>query len=91
MARRALGPATLAVVQAVEAAHEGEPVLVACSGGADSLALAVAVTVLASRTGCAARAVVVDHGLQPGSAEHSERVAEQGARAGAARWWRRSP
>ena len=77
MARRALGPATLAVVQAVEAAHEGEPVLVACSGGADSLALAVAVTVLASRTGCAARAVVVDHGLQPGSAEHSERVAEQ--------------
>ena len=77
MARRALGPATLAVVQAVEAAHKGEPVLVACSGGADSLALAVAVTVLASRTGCAARAVVVDHGLQPGSAEHSERVAEQ--------------
>jgi tRNA(Ile)-lysidine synthase len=77
MARRALGPATLAVVQAVEAAHQGESVLVACSGGADSLALAAAVGVLSSRTGCPARAMVVDHGLQAGSAEHSRGVAAQ--------------
>ena len=42
MARRALGPATLAVVRSVEdALSDGDQsLLVACSGGADSLALA---------------------------------------------------
>ncbi len=37
MGLRALGPATLAVVGAIERGHAGEDVLVACSGGADSL------------------------------------------------------
>ena len=53
--------------------HEGI-VLVACSGGADSLALAAAVAFEAPRTGLSAGAVVVDHGLQEGSsavADHS--------------------
>ena len=59
MARRVLGAAGLAVLQAVEAAHGGEPVLVACSGGADSLALALAVAGLVRRTGGTARAVVI--------------------------------
>jgi len=77
MARRALGPAGLAVLQAVESAHAGEPLLVACSGGADSLALALAVARLAVRTGSPARAVVIDHALQDGSAEHSRQVADQ--------------
>lgn len=77
MAHKALGPAGLAVFQAVRAVHADEPVLVACSGGADSLALALAVATLAERTGCPARAVVVDHGLQAGSAEHSRRVTAQ--------------
>lgn len=66
MARRALGPATLAVVQAVERVAEG-PLLVACSGGADSLALASAAAIVGRRRRLAARAVVVDHGLQSGS------------------------
>ena len=45
MARRALGPATLTLVQAVESAlvEEDRCLLVACSGGPDSLALAQAV------------------------------------------------
>ena len=66
MARRALGPATLEVVRAVEAVATG-PVLVACSGGPDSLALAAAAGIVAARSGLGVRAAVVDHGLQPGS------------------------
>ena len=52
-------------------------VLVACSGGADSLALAAALAFEAPTLGCRAGAVVVDHGLQPGSAEVAARAAEQ--------------
>ena len=73
MARRALGPATLEVVQAVEAVANG-PMLVACSGGPDSLALAAAAAVVGARTGHGVRGVVVDHGLQAGSDEVAARV-----------------
>ncbi len=73
MARRALGPATLEVVQAVEAVADG-PMLVACSGGPDSLALAAAAAVVGARTGHGVRAAVVDHGLQAGSADVAARV-----------------
>ncbi len=66
MARRALGPATLEVVQAVDAVAPA-PWLVACSGGADSLALAWAAALVARRRGTPVRALVVDHGLQPAS------------------------
>jgi tRNA(Ile)-lysidine synthase len=52
-----------------------EPVLVACSGGADSLALAAAIAFEAPRAGVRAGAVTVDHGLQPGSTERAERTA----------------
>ncbi|GAA4266159.1 tRNA lysidine(34) synthetase TilS [Frondihabitans peucedani] len=57
-------------------------VLVALSGGPDSLALAAAVAFEAPRTAAGstplrAGAVVVDHGLQEGSAEVAERAAEQ--------------
>ncbi len=76
MARRALGPATLAVVQAVDAAVRSEDgtLVVACSGGADSLALAYATQHVGTRRGLAYAAVIVDHGLQPGSAEVAERA-----------------
>ena len=71
MARRALGPATLAVVQAVDAALGAgdRALLVACSGGADSLALALAARYVADRRALPCAAVVVDHGLQPASAD----------------------
>ncbi len=70
MARRALGPATLALVQAVDAALEpgDTSLLVACSGGADSLALAAATRHVATRRRLTFSGVVVDHGLQPDSA-----------------------
>src|SRR3954470_13763515 len=51
------------------------PVLVACSGGADSLALAAALAFEAPRSGRRVGAVTVDHGLQPGSAEQARRTA----------------
>lgn len=71
MARRALGPASWAVAQAVESAlvPTDTALLVACSGGADSLALAAGTAHVARRSGRAYAAVVVDHGLQEGSAE----------------------
>jgi tRNA(Ile)-lysidine synthase len=54
-------------------------VLVACSGGADSLALASATAFVAPRLGLTAGLVTVDHGLQPGSADRAKQVAEWGA------------
>jgi tRNA(Ile)-lysidine synthase len=47
--------------------HPGDLVLVACSGGADSLALAAATAFEAPRAGMRAGAITIDHGLQPGS------------------------
>lgn len=67
MARRVWGPATLQLVQAVEAVATA-PLLVACSGGPDSLALAAAAAIVAGRRELPVRAAVVDHGLQSGSA-----------------------
>src|ERR1043165_9181404 len=56
--------------------------LVACSGGADSLALAAAAAFEAPRLGLRAGGVTVDHGLQPGSAERAGEIAAQMARLG---------
>ena len=50
-------------------------VLVGCSGGADSLALAAATVHLQRRGEARVGAVVVDHQLQPGSAEVAARAA----------------
>ena len=54
----------------------GDLVLVACSGGADSLALAAAVAFEAPRLGLSAGGVTVDHGLQAGSADQARKVTE---------------
>lgn len=66
-------PATAAIRNAVRAVlgecDPGDLVLVACSGGADSLALAAGVAFEAPRLAVRAGAVVVDHDLQPGSAD----------------------
>jgi tRNA(Ile)-lysidine synthase len=53
----------------------GDLVLVACSGGADSLALAAAAAFVAPRLSLRAGGVTVDHGLQPGSGERAVNVA----------------
>src|SRR5580658_4519451 len=52
----------------------GDLVLAACSGGADSLALASALAFEAPRLGMRGGGVTVDHGLQPGSDEQARRV-----------------
>ena len=52
-------------------------VAVACSGGADSLALASASVFEGHKLGMRVVGVTVDHGLQPGSAEQADRVVAQ--------------
>jgi tRNA(Ile)-lysidine synthase len=73
-------PAVAAVRHAVRASlaelAAGDRVLVACSGGADSLALAAALAFEAPRAGLSVGGVTIDHGLQPGSAQHAGRVTE---------------
>ncbi len=67
------GPAVAAVRRAVRAFLEGadapSELCVAVSGGADSLALAEAVAHVGHHRGHTVRALVVDHGLQEGSAK----------------------
>jgi tRNA(Ile)-lysidine synthase len=53
----------------------GSLALVACSGGADSLALAAATAFVAPRLGLRAGGVTVDHGLQEGSDQRAAAVA----------------
>jgi tRNA(Ile)-lysidine synthase len=53
----------------------GDLVLAACSGGADSLALAAALAHEAPRLGLRGGGVTVDHGLQDGSAARAAQVA----------------
>ena len=52
----------------------GDLILAACSGGADSLALAAALAHEAPRLGLRGGGVTVDHGLQEGSAAQAARV-----------------
>ena len=65
-------------------AFPGGLVLVGFSGGADSLALLSATCFEAPKAGLGAGAVVVDHGLQPESADVAARAAAQAAALGAA-------
>lgn len=55
----------------------GSRVVVGVSGGADSLALAAVTAFVAEREAWDLQAVVVDHGLQPGSAEVAATAAAQ--------------
>jgi tRNA(Ile)-lysidine synthase len=55
----------------------GARLVVACSGGADSLALASATVHEGREQGWYVVGATVDHGLQDGSAEHAERVVGQ--------------
>src|SRR3712207_484092 len=79
MARRELGPASLAVSQAVDAAltNSDTHLLVACSGGADSLALAFGALHATSTHDRQLTAMVVDHGLQADSAAIADRARDE--------------
>lgn len=66
-----------AVRETLTGIADGALVLVGLSGGADSLALAAATAFEAPRAGIRAGAIVVDHQLQPGSAEVASRAASQ--------------
>lgn len=67
-----------AVRRTLDALPADALVVVACSGGADSLALAACLAAESrGRPGLRAGAVIVDHGLQDGSAEVAQRAAEQ--------------
>jgi tRNA(Ile)-lysidine synthase len=57
--------------------RKGELVLVACSGGPDSLALAAAAGFEGPRAGIRVGAVIVDHQMQAGSAEVAKATAEK--------------
>ncbi|PQZ58203.1 MULTISPECIES: tRNA lysidine(34) synthetase TilS [unclassified Microbacterium] len=65
----AIAEIRLAVRAALAEVPEGSTVIVALSGGADSLALAAATAFEAPKRGLRAASVTVDHGLQDGSAE----------------------
>ena len=81
-----LHPSVAAVRNAVRrtlaALEPGSVVLVACSGGADSLALLSATVFEGHRHGLRVVGATVDHGLQPGSDAHAARVVEQMAALG---------
>ena len=66
-----------AVRTGLDGLERGSLVLVALSGGADSLALAAAVAFEAPRAELRAGVVIVDHGLQEGSDGVARRAAEQ--------------
>lgn len=66
----------LAVRPALADLPEGSTVVVALSGGADSLALAAATAFEAPKLGLRVRAVTVDHGLQVGSDAVAARAAQ---------------
>ena len=76
--RRPPRAAVRAAVRACLADLEpGERVIVALSGGADSLALTAATVAVCADLGLLCEAVVIDHQLQPGSGEVAQRAAEQ--------------
>jgi tRNA(Ile)-lysidine synthase len=80
-----LDPAVAAVRLAVRRCLESVagPVVVACSGGADSLALLSAAVFEGRAAGLPVLGVTVDHGLRPDSAEVADRVVTQMAAMGA--------
>lgn len=55
----------------------GSRLLLACSGGSDSMALAQAALFVGSRDGYVVDALIVDHGLREESAREAEHVREQ--------------
>src|SRR4051794_24637399 len=76
--------AVRAALPAIPARADGPEALVGLSGGADSLALALAAGFEGPRAGRRIGAVVVDHGLQPGSDRVAAAAAAEAEAAGLA-------
>ncbi|WP_299056548.1 tRNA lysidine(34) synthetase TilS [uncultured Nocardioides sp.] len=74
---RAVAAVRGAVRRVLAARTPGATVLVACSGGADSLALAAATVAEAGGLALRVVGITVDHGLQDGSEARAARVIEQ--------------
>jgi len=72
------------VRSALDDLDPGAHLVVGLSGGSDSLALTIATAFVAREQGFEVKAVVVDHGLQDGSAEIAARAAEQARSLGVA-------
>lgn len=70
----AVAAVRLAVRRALGGLQAGDLVLAACSGGADSLALAAALGFEAPKANLRAGGIVIDHRLQAGSAEVAAKV-----------------
>src|SRR6478752_2940129 len=79
--RRAVRDSLTSFPEALEG-NDPPLVLVALSGGPDSLALAAAAAFEAPRAGFRAGAVIVDHALQEGSADAAAGAAAQAASLG---------
>ena len=73
----AVATVRLAVRRALSDLEPGARVMVACSGGADSLALLAATVFEARKPAHTVIGVTVDHGLQPGSTDHAKQLADQ--------------
>jgi tRNA(Ile)-lysidine synthase len=80
----AVAEVRLAVRKALAELPAGALVLVACSGGADSLALAAAVAFEAPRSGLRAGMITVDHGWDPSSTQQAAQVVRQSSALGLA-------
>jgi tRNA(Ile)-lysidine synthase len=78
----AVAATRVAVREALHGYDIGTRVWVACSGGPDSLALAAATAYVSRKEGFFSGAIIVDHGLQPDSAEVAQRAAMQVKKAG---------
>jgi len=73
-----------AIRAALAALPHDQPVLIACSGGADSVALAAGAAFVCTRQGRPAGLISVDHRLQAGSARRAAAVAALGTQLGLA-------
>jgi tRNA(Ile)-lysidine synthase len=84
--RQGVTPAMMAIRSAVKSAlaerEAGEKIIVACSGGADSLALSYALSREAPKLALGLIGVTIDHQLQDQSAVQSHRVLDQFAHMG---------